>query len=128
MLQHKTNGTLVHDNSNMILLLLFYVLNHCWRIVGLFTFFPHYLFRFHIILDTQGPSCYKACLNLCASSGHVVTLVTPLNSMTDKHGLVWGAVKATCSRLKIGLPQVRYKVSTAPIQIIHTCQLMLQLI
>ncbi|XP_072045286.1 reticulon-4-interacting protein 1 homolog, mitochondrial-like [Amphiura filiformis] len=61
--------------------------------------------KFHLILDTQGPSSYQACLNLCGSGGHVVTLVSPLHSMTDKHGLVWGAIKATLARLKIGIPQ-----------------------
>ncbi len=46
-------------------------------------------------------------MNLCGAGGHVVTLVTPLQTMTDQHGFLWGAIKATWARLKIGIPQVR---------------------
>ena len=69
-------------------------------------------FRFHVILDTQGPQCYQACFNLCASGGNVITLVTSLESTIDKHGLIWGATKANWARLAKGIKQVGSVVGT----------------
>ncbi|XP_071965726.1 reticulon-4-interacting protein 1, mitochondrial-like [Antedon mediterranea] len=59
--------------------------------------------KFDFILDTMGPKFYNSCFSVCKRSGRIVSLVSPVMLLTDKHGLVLGGIRIFLKYLQLNL-------------------------